>query len=394
MSARFVLVAGCAAGWALWGAAPAAAACTGWQVDRELSLRHAAGWTMIQVRQDGDRISGTARRTGLVGSGGAAQGGGSVQGRLQPQRIWIKIMWPGGSEIFDGTISPDGDASGTRISEDGRQDGTAWEAIEPLACRSSGSVSQAAGGGSAGSSTGVDEFSRAVRDIIGVLRGDDEPGSAQSGNAPSGSSASTSATSAGSDPFQAPSGSSASDPFQQAPADGSSGGSAQSAGERSGQSDGGWSDFDPSQMDSAPASDPPVSPMPPGGPARQLPSSAYEEPGIGSVKPGSSSTPATGASMPIMIVPIGKLSDNCASGFVWREARPSDHVCVTPAARDRVKGENHFARNYRDTEGVYGCKAGYVWREAYSGDRTCVGPAARDLAAEENRLGPQRKAAK
>lgn len=364
------------------------AACTGWQIDRELSLRHAAGWTMIQVRQEGDRISGTAKRTGPNGSGGAVQSGGSVQGRLQPQRIWIKIMWPGGSEIFDGTISPDGDASGTRISEDGRQDGTAWEAIEPLICGNPASVPQGTGGAS-----GVDGLSRAVRDVISVLRGDDEPAHVPSRNAQSGSGAPTSANAGGSDPFQAPP-DDGSDPFQQAPANGSSASSVQSGGDSSGQSEGGWSDFDPSQMDSTPKSDPPSSQPPSGGSARQLPSSAYEERSLGTVKSGTSTKATTGAPMPIMIIPIGTISDNCAPGYVWREARPSDHVCVTPAARDRVKVENHFARNYRDTEGVYGCKAGYVWREAYSGDRTCVSPAARDLAAGENRLGPQRKAAR
>ncbi len=362
-----------AAGWALLHAAPAAASCNSWQVGRELSLRHASGWTMLQVRQDGDRISGTARRTG-PGGGGDAQGGGSVQGRVQPQRIWIKVSWPGGNEIFDGTISPDGDASGTHISEDGRQDGTAWEAIEPLAC---GTSASAARGGNASS---ADDFTRAVTDIIGVLTGNrSEPE-----NEPYGAPSTQSAPSGSDDPFQAPAGDD-SDPFQTAPAaDQSSGGSA--------QDDGGWSDFDPAQMDSAPKSDPPASSTPSGGSARGLPPSALEERSIGSVKAGGAATPATGSSMPIMIIPIGPVSDNCASGYVWREARPSDHVCVTPAARDRVKGENHFARHYRDTEGVYGCKAGYVWREAYSGDRTCVPPSGRDLAAEENRLGPQRKA--
>jgi hypothetical protein len=38
------------------------------------------------------------------------------------------------------------------------------------------------------------------------------------------------------------------------------------------------------------------------------------------------------------------MRDECASGYVWREARPTDHVCVTPASRDLVARENRAAR--------------------------------------------------
>ncbi|WP_237109521.1 hypothetical protein, partial [Nonomuraea sp. MG754425] len=33
-------------------------------------------------------------------------------------------------------------------------------------------------------------------------------------------------------------------------------------------------------------------------------------------------------------------SDTCLAGFVWREARPADHVCVTPKVRERTAVEN------------------------------------------------------
>jgi len=38
--------------------------------------------------------------------------------------------------------------------------------------------------------------------------------------------------------------------------------------------------------------------------------------------------------------PIVQAGDKCASGYVWREARPTDHVCVTPESRSLVSKEN------------------------------------------------------
>jgi hypothetical protein len=83
----------------------------------------------------------------------------------------------------------------------------------------------------------------------------------------------------------------------------------------------------------------------------------------------------------------------CKSGFVWREARAEDLVCVTPAARGRIAQENAEAPSHVDPHGAYGansCAAGYVWRGAFDGDAVCVTPDARDRVAEENRLGPSR----
>src|SRR5262249_20297957 len=60
----------------------------------------------------------------------------------------------------------------------------------------------------------------------------------------------------------------------------------------------------------------------------------------------------------------------CASGYVWREARPTDHVCVTPESRSLVSQENSRALQHWMT-GAYGphtCIQGYVWREAFKGD--------------------------
>ncbi|MFF4127747.1 hypothetical protein ACFYYP_29825 [Microbispora rosea] len=69
--------------------------------------------------------------------------------------------------------------------------------------------------------------------------------------------------------------------------------------------------------------------------------------------------------------------DTCASGYVWRGARPSDHVCVDPSVRDRTRSEN--------ASGVWhACTTGFVWREAYPGDYRCVVPSSRTQARRDN----------
>lgn len=84
----------------------------------------------------------------------------------------------------------------------------------------------------------------------------------------------------------------------------------------------------------------------------------------------------------------------CLSGFVWREARPTDYVCVTPESRALVRQENASAPSRWDPNGAYGpntCIAGFVWREAFDGDTVCVTPARRAEVKEENRLAPTRR---
>ena len=80
----------------------------------------------------------------------------------------------------------------------------------------------------------------------------------------------------------------------------------------------------------------------------------------------------------------------CKPGFVWRAARPSDLVCVTPASRSRVALENRIAASrVQPGGGFYGpstCVAGFVWREAFNGDVVCVAPNVRALVYEENKL--------
>ncbi|MFD9828490.1 fibronectin type III domain-containing protein [Tsukamurella tyrosinosolvens] len=87
--------------------------------------------------------------------------------------------------------------------------------------------------------------------------------------------------------------------------------------------------------------------------------------------------------------------DTCKQGFVWREARSSDHVCVTPSTRTATVEENRLASSRRQPGGgAYGpntCRQGFVWREAYSGDVVCVTPASRTRAAADNAAAPSRR---
>lgn len=87
------------------------------------------------------------------------------------------------------------------------------------------------------------------------------------------------------------------------------------------------------------------------------------------------------------------ITERCLQGYVWREARPTDRVCVPPAERTATQQENALAASRRAGSGPYGpdtCIQGYVWREAYSGDRVCVTPASRTRAAQSNSLHASR----
>ena len=83
--------------------------------------------------------------------------------------------------------------------------------------------------------------------------------------------------------------------------------------------------------------------------------------------------------------------DTCKAGYVWRDAAPSDHVCVTPEDRQIAADENAQAASHRSPiGGGYGpntCLSGYVWREAFGGDVVCVTPDQRSAAAQQNAQG-------
>ena len=78
----------------------------------------------------------------------------------------------------------------------------------------------------------------------------------------------------------------------------------------------------------------------------------------------------------------------CLVGFVWREAGPNDHVCVSGTSRGTAASENSLAASRRSPNGgPFGpdtCLPGYVWREAFAGDHVCVPGAARARAKQEN----------
>ncbi len=101
-------------------------------------------------------------------------------------------------------------------------------------------------------------------------------------------------------------------------------------------------------------------------------------------------SPCDSASRP----PPKPAPNTCASGYVWRVARPQDLVCVIPSSRDRVAQENRTASK-RWTAGASGpktCVSGYVWREAFEGDTVCVTPQRRTEIKTENRLAKSRLA--
>lgn len=107
--------------------------------------------------------------------------------------------------------------------------------------------------------------------------------------------------------------------------------------------------------------------------------------------------------------PLHSGPDTCAPGFVWREAFADDHVCVSPQRRDAVtadnakdsgRGEICAVNEVQANEGLpwcsFGgpryCRQGFVWREARPEDAVCVTPAERDVVRQENATANQRYA--
>ncbi|MEW9529685.1 hypothetical protein [Microbispora sp. NPDC049125] len=85
--------------------------------------------------------------------------------------------------------------------------------------------------------------------------------------------------------------------------------------------------------------------------------------------------------------------DTCREGYVWREARTGDVVCVTGATRTQTAADNSVKAS-RWTSGPFGphtCVTGYVWREAFAGDDVCVVPAVRSQARADNAAAADRK---
>ena len=96
---------------------------------------------------------------------------------------------------------------------------------------------------------------------------------------------------------------------------------------------------------------------------------------------------------PAIAQPYGP--ETCRDGYVWRDAFPGDHVCVTPETRTQTAQDNSQANARRQPGGAYGpdtCRQGYVWREARPEDHVCVTPETRATAAADNSQAAARRA--
>src|SRR4051812_9436177 len=82
--------------------------------------------------------------------------------------------------------------------------------------------------------------------------------------------------------------------------------------------------------------------------------------------------------------------DTCLEGYVWREARPTDHVCVRPPVRKQARADNAAAAS-RHGAGGNACITGYVWRAAFPGDLGCVVPSVRARASADNAAADSRR---
>ena len=89
-----------------------------------------------------------------------------------------------------------------------------------------------------------------------------------------------------------------------------------------------------------------------------------------------------------------QMTGRCLQGWVWREASPADHVCVTGATRTQAAQDNAQAASRRNPGGgPFGpdtCKQGFVWREAFPNDHVCVTGQIRSQAADDNSHAAER----
>jgi hypothetical protein len=104
---------------------------------------------------------------------------------------------------------------------------------------------------------------------------------------------------------------------------------------------------------------------------------------------------ASAAAAPVSADPLPYGPDTCIQGFVWRDGRAGDHVCVTPDVRSQTAAQNAAAAaNKEPNGGPYGpntCKQGFVWRDAWGGDQVCVVGSVRDQAAADNAAASSRR---
>lgn len=103
----------------------------------------------------------------------------------------------------------------------------------------------------------------------------------------------------------------------------------------------------------------------------------------------------------------------CIDGYVWRNLRPDDLVCVTPAVRTQARLDNSSAAERavpidprvivmrsvclpgvvcrRPASRPQPCLSGYVWREAIADDFVCVTPSTRAQARDDNANASRRR---
>jgi hypothetical protein len=99
----------------------------------------------------------------------------------------------------------------------------------------------------------------------------------------------------------------------------------------------------------------------------------------------------------ISSAPLGpSASDLCREGLVWREAIPSDHVCVTPDTRQATARDNQTALARRNPKGGdFGpdtCLVPFVWRDAFPNDHVCVTQDTRRQAQSDNEAAAANRA--
>ena len=96
--------------------------------------------------------------------------------------------------------------------------------------------------------------------------------------------------------------------------------------------------------------------------------------------------------LPFAFVAVtGTALADCKNGYVWRDAKDGDGVCVTPQDRAEAKAQNANAENNRKVgggpSGPNSCRDGYVWREAFAGDVVCVTPFEHQKVSDQNAVG-------